>query len=281
LQKFAVERLPQLSLHELAQTLRTLLGSLWWLSGAAISALGLIVQVLAFDHVTISVVQSIGVAGVVLLVVAGRLMFNEILRPAEVGALGLVVVSLVLIALSLASSGNTPGHRASTTLVLVASAATIATGCALLSNARLRRDHMGFVYGISSGLFYGLTGIASKAISTELHGPSLISEIGSVFSSAYPYLFAVGWILAVVSFQAGIQSSRVGVVGPLSGAISAAYTVGAGTPLFGEHLPTSASGVTFRVLGFVGIVLGSMVFGASDGTSRSTRAPAADGPVQA
>jgi hypothetical protein len=117
---------------------------------------------------------------------------------------------------------------------------------------------------VSSGLFYGLGGLAAKGISTLLVHDQWSSSLKDILVSPYPYIFAVAWVLGLATFQSGIQKGRVGVVGPVSGAICAVYVVAVGTPVFGEHLPTSSAALVLRLGGFAGIVLGSMLLAWGD-----------------
>ena len=112
-----------------------------------------------------------------------------------------------------------------------------------------------------AGLLYGLSGLGAKGLS------NLISQFGwpgwipHAFSSPFLYLFFVSWALGLGVFQAGIQRSRVGVVGSLSTVVASAFVVGIGMVVFGEHLPSDVTLRVLRVLGFAGILIGSGLVG--------------------
>ena len=93
IEKRAVDRLPQFSMGNLHGVVKALASSPWWVAGAIISVVGLGVQILAYSHIAISIVQSVGVAGVVLLVALARVSLHERLRHMEIGGLGVAVVS--------------------------------------------------------------------------------------------------------------------------------------------------------------------------------------------
>src|ERR1700722_20020826 len=84
IEKWAVDRIPTFSYRHVGEAFRSVIRSKWWLVGAAISVIGLLVQILAYSKVAITVVQAVGVAGVVLLIVFARLSLGERLQRREV-----------------------------------------------------------------------------------------------------------------------------------------------------------------------------------------------------
>ena len=110
LEKRGVDRLPALSLVHLVEFATRLLTSPWWLAGAVVSVAGLFAQIEAFTRISLSLAQSIGVAGIVLLVVISRLHFREAFHRRELGGIALSVASLVLVSLSLTRVADAAGN---------------------------------------------------------------------------------------------------------------------------------------------------------------------------
>jgi hypothetical protein len=259
LQKRGVDGLQKLSLGHLASAVRQLVSSLPWLTGVGISVLGIVVQILAFQRVSISVVQSVGVAGTVLLVIASRVHFRESFNAREAVGLAISIGALLMTALSLIGKTSNAGMHADYVTLTIAITATLVVGVALLVTASRLPVNLDAVFGVTSGLFYGLVGLAAKGMSTLLDHRSLISGIGHIAGSPYPYVFLASWGLGIATFQAGIQRGRVGAIGPLSGAASAVYVVAVGTPVFVESLPSNVGSSVLRVAGFAGVLVGSLL----------------------
>src|ERR1700678_3491987 len=77
LEKRGVDALATFDLRHPIGVLQGIVSSPWWMSGAAISALGLASQIGAYSKLSISIVQTIGVFGIVLLVGISRLTLGE------------------------------------------------------------------------------------------------------------------------------------------------------------------------------------------------------------
>ena len=153
IEKWAVDRMPPFSLGGMGQAVRALLRSRWWLVGAAVSVIGLPIQMIAYSRLAISIVQSISVAGIVVLVGVASLLYGERFGRRELTGLALAVGSLVLVSLSLTNGADSSGRHDSGGAVLVSTVcALVVVGAALLTPAR--KDRSGFVFGVLAGLLY-------------------------------------------------------------------------------------------------------------------------------
>jgi len=259
LEKRAVNEMHLFALIDIRKMISQILKSACWVIGALASVLGSVVQVFAYHFVSISIVQSVGVAGVVLVVVVGRLYFHEHLRALERLGLGVCVVAFLLTIISIYGGGTQPGGGASYRLAIFTIGATCLGAGLLMSFRSLRTRNGDVVFGITSGLFYGIVGLSSKGLSTILKNHSTANVVYALFINPYLYVMLASWFLALLIFQKGLQSGRVCVIGPLSGAVTAIYVTAFGTPLFGENFPKGSIALILRILGFVGILLGSGV----------------------
>lgn len=259
LEKRAVDGMRSFSLRHLGRSLRQVQRSPLWLLGAFASVFGSIVQIFAFHFVSISIVQSVSVAGVVLIVVASRLHFRETLTSGELVGLFICIVAFVATLISISGGGTKPGIRATNTSAILAIVGTLLATGIILTSKRLRIRSRDFVYGTSAGLMYGIVGLSNKGLSTEFSHSSKSGIFASVIASPYIYLMIVAWGLALALFQIGLQRGRMGIIVPLAGAVTAIYVATVGTPLFGETLPNGTLALALRVIGFAGILLGSVL----------------------
>lgn len=273
LEKRAVNKMHLFALKSLKRSISQILGSVGWIIGALASVIGSFVQIFAYHFASISIVQSVGVAGVVIVVVVSRLHFREHLRPMELSGLAVCVVAFLLTMISIYGGGTIPGARAAYLPVIMTIAGTSAGVGFLIAFRSLRNRSGDFVYGVASGLMYGIVGIASKGLSTVLKIHSASNVMISVLTTPYLYLMGISWIFALMIFQAGLQAGRVGVISPLSGAVSAIFVTAVGTPLFGENFPESRVALALRIIGFLGVLLGSGMLALGGVQDLSERSP--------
>ena len=257
IEKVAVDRLPGFSARRTAKMLRILLSSRLWLLGVVVSVTGLVVQVMAFSLAPISVVQSLFCGGLVFLVVASRLYLHEPLHRIELIGLAVVVLALLLVSLSLAGTSNDVGLSGSVTAVLIASAATAVAVGGIFLVVRRVAVLASFATGIAAGLLYGVAALGTKGASTLVARDGLVGSVPHVFASPYPYVFLVFCGLGTLVFQTGLQRGRIGVIGPLTNVVASAYLVAVGMAVFGGRLPGSPVELTFRLIGFAGVLVGS------------------------
>lgn len=261
LEKRGVDHVPPFSLRELVPVALSLLSSGWWLAGAIISVAAVVPFILAYSYISISIVQSVGVAGVVLLIVISRAGFGEHLQWSELSGLGLAVVSVILVSLSLTRSADASGGHYATRAVIVAMILTIVVITGVIVGRNLWRLDDSFMYGSVSGLLYGLAGLGEKGLSVLIARRGWLGMMDHMFATPFPYVLISSWLLGLVVFQLGIQRCRVGVVAPLSAMVASVYLVAVGTPVFGEQLPREIAELVFRLVGFAGIVIGSAIVG--------------------
>lgn len=266
LEKRAVDGMHSFSIQHIRRSLSQISRSPRWIIGALASVFGSIIQIFAFHFVSISIVQSVSVAGVVMIVVASRVHFHETLTSKELRGLIICVVAFVLTIVSVPEGGATPGNKASDLLVGLVVVGTLVVVGILVGCRQLQTKSRDFVYGTSAGLIYGIVGLSNKGLATGFSHRSAINIILFVLSAPYLYLMVFTWGLALALFQIGLQRGRVGVIVPLAGTVTAVYVVAVGTPLFGEKLPQSTAALILRLIGFAGILLGSalLTVGAKD-----------------
>ncbi|HUZ09430.1 MAG TPA: DMT family transporter [Acidimicrobiales bacterium] len=260
-EKQAVDRLPPISARRSPHLIRTLLSSRHWMSGFVLTLVGLGLQVLALSRAPIPVVQSIFNAGIVILLIGSRVRLGERLRRTEIAGLAIVVAAVTSVTASLRGS-DVVGNAGSLASIAIAAGPTLLVAFVVLRmrpHGRHSHPHSGIAYGVSSGLLYGLAALGTKGASTLIGRFGVVHGVPLIFSSIYPYLFAVFSVAGLVVYQTGLQRSRISVVGSMSDVIAGTYMVAVGTVVFGEPLPTDPVTLTLRLAGFAGVLVGSLV----------------------
>jgi drug/metabolite transporter (DMT)-like permease len=266
LEKHALGSLPPVHARRVGHLLGSVLSSPMWVAGFVSMLGGLGLQVVALSLVSISVVQPVFVSGIVVLLVLSHVALKERLGRREWTAVAVVALSLLAISLSLDSSSDRAGAHGSFGPLVLAAVPTIAVALWLfvsVDRAQLRpagRLHVRApMYGVSTGLIYGVAALATKAVAAQVEKFGLLSAIPHVLTSAYIYTLVGASLLGLLLFQTALQRCQASVVVPVSNVISSTYLVVVGTFIFGEHLPGADWKLALRVAGIIGVLLGVLV----------------------
>lgn len=262
-EKVALGRLPEVHARKAAAMVRTFASSPLWMLGFVTLLAGLGLQVLALSLAPISLVQPVFASGLVLFVVLSHLVLDEHLGKYEWIGVGTVLLALVALSLSVDPKADQAGTSAPFSTILAAAIPTAAVGLALFFVAdhattwwRRGKKWNGPLYGISSGLFYGIASLGTKGLSTIVQRHGLVASIPRVLVSPDLYLLGAGGAVGLVLFQTGFQRCSGPVVVPVSNVVSSGYLIGVGSVLFGERLPSAAGPLALRLIGFAGVVIG-------------------------
>jgi uncharacterized membrane protein len=84
-----------------------------------------------------------------------------------------------------------------------------------------------------------------------VHPRSAAAVVVIVVSSPYLYVMAACSAAALALFQTALQRCRASIVVPVSNLTGSIYFMAAGSWLFAERLPTSATQLTLRITGIM------------------------------
>jgi drug/metabolite transporter (DMT)-like permease len=262
LEKRALGRMAALDVRRVVHAVTGLLTDPAWLAGFGLMLTGLACQVIVLTFEPVSVVQPVLASGVALLLVLSRLVLGERLGRAEFWCVAAMAVALVLLALSAGEGSAAAGHHASGVLMAAVMIPSVVIGllvaCRPLRAPAGQQRARAISYGIGTGLLYGVSALAIKALSGILvrHQAPASLVIGIV-SSPYLYVLAGCSAAAMLLFQAGLQSCRASIMVPVSSVSGSVYFVIAGTWLFHEHLPAAPDKLALRLaaIAVAGLVL--------------------------
>ena len=279
LEKQALGTLPVLSTQPIL-LLRTVVRSRRWLVGFASMLGGLALQLIALTLAPVTVVQPVLAAGVLALVLAGRVLLGERLGRRERAAVALVVAAVLAIAVSADPGARlaraAPAGRFVAMVVLVVILAAAAGWVAVRSNAtgedRLDHDQDGLGHGagarrdafglaLAAGLLYGIGALAEKAVATGLVGHGVVDGAESALGTAYPWVFVVATFAGMIVFQVGLQRQPASLLVPLANVISSGCALVGAALIFGEVLIPAGWWSVPRWLGFAALVAAVAVLG--------------------
>lgn len=233
---------------------RALFSSRWFTLGMLVATASWTLHVAALALAPMSVVQVSLAGGVVFIaVMADRLFGFQVGRRQWLG-LWLTAAGLVLLALTLPA---THGAHSSFSVAGMVSfeAGLFGLGGLLIMGPRIGGpvEHHGVMLGAASGILFGVSDTAIKALTgiTHAHG-----ALGLLLS---PWL-AVAVLASIVAFYAsarGLQDGDAVPVIAVTGTAANIAGIGGGILVFGDPMAASAVGVVVQSLAFVLVIVAS------------------------
>ena len=237
-----------------------------WLLGFTLLFLGLGTQVLALTLAPISIVQAVAACGITLFLVLSHFVLGERLSKIEYLGIAAILASLLLLGMSVnASDDHVSGSARLAGIFGLSVPAMILGVIVFLLTDRLnattpRRAHLKApLFGLSSGLLYGVGALALKEMSTIVNHHGLVDGAPRVLISPGIYLFLVSTCLGFLVFQTALQRTMASVFVPVNNVTSSSFFIVFGTMLFHERLPSAETPFLLRLGSFALILVGLAV----------------------
>jgi multidrug transporter EmrE-like cation transporter len=204
-------------------------------------------HVAALAMAPMSVVQAVLSGGVVLLAVMAERFFGCDVGPRQWWGVGLTAAGLVLLGVTLPASSHGAHSAYSVSAMIAFEGGLVGVGALLILGPRFggAERHHGLMLGAASGVLFGVSDIAIKAIT------GLVGSAG-IMAFATPW-FAITLIASVVAFYASARGLQVGEAVPVitvTGAAANVSCIAGGIIVFGDPMPGNALGVAAQVIAF-------------------------------
>jgi drug/metabolite transporter (DMT)-like permease len=254
--------------------------SRWWSIGWGVAAVAFALHVAALSLAPLSIGQAVLAGGLVFLAVLAERFFGFQLGRRQWIGIGLVAVSLTL--LTLTGGGGGGGAHADYSLagMIIFEGIAVGVGVLLVSSHLIERIRAqpGVLLGIAAGLGFGISDVAIKALSGDLHGPiDLLSPWSVIIVTA-----------AVCSFFASARSLQIGdgvAVIAVTSVAANLSTILAGLAVFGDRLGNDALVIGVRLAAFALILVGAAMIPAPvragealEGSAAETETPSEPRP---
>jgi drug/metabolite transporter (DMT)-like permease len=215
----------------------------------AVVAWGL--HVAAMSMAPLSLVQAVISGGLVFLTVLAERFFGFSVGRRQWMGVGLTALGLCLLAVTL--PGTSGSHSNYSTAAMIAfEAVLLAVGTLLVMSHKLgaRHEHHGVLLGIASGVLFGVSDVAIKALTGEMgtHG------VGGLLS---PWL-ATCVVASVIAFFASARGLQKGEAVPVITLTAAAANVSAiagGIIVFGDPLASDPLGLVLQSAAFLMVIV--------------------------
>jgi drug/metabolite transporter (DMT)-like permease len=225
--------------------------SKWFAIGMGVAVVAWVVHVAAMAMAPLSLVQAVISGGLVFLTVLAERVFGFKVGRRQWMGVGLTALGLVLLAVTLPS---TPGSHStySTAAMIAFEAGLLVVGTLLVMSHKLgaRHEHHGVLLGMASGILFGVSDVAIKALTGEIgsHG------VGGLLS---PWL-ATCVIASVIAFFASARGLQKGEAVPVITLTAAAANVSAiagGILVFGDPLASDPLGLVLQSVAFLMVIV--------------------------
>ena len=243
---------PKVQISHPLRSVRLLYSSKWFALGMAIATASWGLHVAALALAPMSMIQVSLAAGVVFIaVMAERLFGFEVGRRQWIGlmltAAGLIVLGLTLPAMHGAHS------QFSSVAMVSFEAGLFGLGGLLLIGPRIggRVEHHGVMLGAASGILFGVSDTAIKALTGIVGAHGLMALILS------PWLL-VAVLASVVAFYAsarGLQDGEAVPVIAVTGTAANIAGIAGGLVVFGDPMAAGTAGVVLEAVAFVLVVV--------------------------
>jgi hypothetical protein len=226
---------------------KALLTTRWFAIGLLVAIGAWILHVAALAMAPISVVQVVLSGGVVLLAVMAERMFGLEVQGRQWIGVGLTAAGLVTLGITLPAS---TGAHSSFSLagMITFEGALVGVGALLIAGPRLggQTEHHGYMLGAASGLLFGVSDIAIKAI-TGLAGHE------GLFAALLTPWMLVTVVASIVAFYASARGLQLGEAVPViavTGTAANVSCIAGGIIVFGDPMPGNTLGVIMQLAAF-------------------------------
>jgi drug/metabolite transporter (DMT)-like permease len=230
---------------------RQLFSSKLFALGMLVACVSWAFHVGAMAMVPLSVVQVVLAAGIVLLAIMAERAFGLRIGRRQWAGLGMTAGGLILLGVSLPAVHGAHS-RFSVPGMIAFEAALIGMGTLLIMGPRIgapRHQH-GVMLGAASGILFGVSDVAIKALTGMIGAHGLIG-----LASPWLFVTVAASIVAFYSSAKGLQDGQaIPVIAVTSTAANVSGIVG-GFVVFGDPFPSSIVGISFQALAFALVIV--------------------------
>jgi drug/metabolite transporter (DMT)-like permease len=229
--------------------------SRWFALGMVVAIGAWILHVAALAMAPMSVVQAVLAGGVVLLAVMAERLFGLKVGPRQWAGVAFTAIGLMLLVLTLPHSGSAHSSFSSAGMIAF-EGALVGIGTMLICGPHLgagNEEHHGIMLGAASGILFGVSDTAIKALTGIVGGHGLLG----VLLSPWLLVAVLASIVAFYSSARGLQEGDAVPVIAVTGTAANIAGIAGGIIVFGDPMAGSPLGVTLQALAFVLVVVAS------------------------
>jgi multidrug transporter EmrE-like cation transporter len=238
---------------------RGLARSRWFAAGWGLAAVAWLVHVAALSMAPISLVQAVLAGGAVTLAVMSQGLFGDSVERRQWLALLLGGAGLALLAVTVPNfSGSHSEFALAPILGFEGGLALLAGALALGHRSERLAARSGVLLAALAGVLFALAGVAIKGLTGAggIEAPIVVPWVAIVVVCG-----ALAQYTAVAALQRGGAVETIG----LMGLVANATQIAGGIVVFGDPLPTEATGIALQAMAFGMVCLSALLLPAREG----------------
>jgi drug/metabolite transporter (DMT)-like permease len=260
----------QVDIRHPLRSVKELFSSKWFAIGMAVATSAWFFHVAALAFAPMSVVQAVLSTGVVLLAVMAERLFGFKVGARQWIGVGLMAIGLALLVVILPQAGgahSTYSHAGM--IAFEAGLLFVAVMLVLSPKLGAPHDHHGVLLGLASGLLFGVSDVAIKALTGEIgtHGA------GGLLS---PWLITciAASVIAFFASARGLQTGEAVPVITMTSAGANVSCIAGGIIVFGDPMPSDALGIVLQSFAFLLVIVAAALTPAPVRAAGTAPAPA-------
>jgi drug/metabolite transporter (DMT)-like permease len=231
---------------------KSLFQSKWFAIGMAIALFAWLLHVAALALAPLSLVQAVLAGGLVFLTVLAERVFGFKVGLRQWAGVGMMAVGLMLLVVILPKTGG--AHSSYSHAGMIAfEMGLLAVGALLVLSPKLGtpHHHHGVVLGLASGLLFGVSDVAIKALTGTLGSAGVIGVLAS------PWLLTciAASVLAFFASARGLQTGEAVPVITMTSAGANISCIAGGIIVFGDPMPNDTLGIVVQSVAFLMVIV--------------------------
>jgi drug/metabolite transporter (DMT)-like permease len=223
--------------------------SRWFAIGMGVAVFAWVLHVGAMAIAPLSLVQAVISGGLVFLTVLAERFFGFSVGPRQWLGVGLTAIGLSLLAVTLPSHAGGGGYSTAAMVAFESGLLVVGTLLVLSHKLGAPRHHHGALLGVASGILFGVSDVAIKALTVQIGD----SGIGGLIS---PWLLTcvLASVIAFLASARGLQTGEAVPVITLTAAGANVSAIAGGILVFGDPMPNDPLGIILQSFAFVLVI---------------------------
>ena len=260
MQKKAVDTLPEVKLQLSWPVLKAFLTNRRWVASIVVIVLGSVAYAYALANAPISIVQPLMASGVALLAYLAVKNLGEKPRRADLIAIGMVILGVILISVSLVEPVKTKHTVYSATALWIFTAVLVTLAIVVpLAVRHGSQARLAAAMGFSVGLMYGISAVFAKLMLEDWGQRWAHQGLGALFSSVFLLAWALTLFPSFIVLQSALQKGMAIVVVPIMAGLSQLVPIAVGMIALNERFPHNVELTVLRIVAFCLILVATVI----------------------
>src|SRR5438105_7307805 len=225
--------------------------SKWFAIGMGVAVVAWLLHVAAMALAPLSIVQAVISGGLVMLTVLAERCFGFTVGRRQWLGVGFTALGLSTLAVTLPSAGGAHSSYSVAGMIAFESGLLVAgTALVLFPKLGAPRHHHGGFLGASAGILFGVSDVATQALTRRLGHAGLVGGL----LSPWPLTAAIPPAIAFFASARGLQTGEPVAVITVTSAAATMTAITGGIVVFGDPMPHDPIGLIAQSFAFLLVI---------------------------